>query len=279
MRAVIAVPILLFAGVARAEDIEDLLIRDLCARKSHPTDYNGDPLPCPDDVRVTNSEPPHVQAFDSDPPPPAPAKVRGIDYELRPRWQGGLGVRFGSLRIDGVDADYKVGVVLAGGVHLDRLAVLGEYALAGVAYHGAGGAAAALGSAVPTSDTDGIAHRLGIAARYAIAKASSVAEVGEPQVIGELWLEAGAGEQLVQWDKGGLLERPEFTLGVGMQTSARTKALHRGGMSISFRVGFARRTDLDGAAATCSAPCTQATPPAAWSDRSYALDLTYVFGG
>jgi hypothetical protein len=30
--------------------------------------------------------------------------------------------------------------------------------------------------------------------------------------------------------------------------------------------------------ATCSAPCTEATPPVAWSDRSYLLETGFVFG-
>ena len=34
----------------------------------------------------------------------------------------------------------------------------------------------------------------------------------------------------------------------------------------------------DGAAPTCSAPCTEATPPTAWSDRSYMFDAEYAFG-
>jgi hypothetical protein len=200
--------------------------------------------------------------------------VLGPDFESVLRWQASLGVQVGNMRVDGDPLDYFVGVTGAGGVQLDRLVVRGELTLSGVEYHGSTGLSR--GGLPPYGDTDGFMQRIGIAARYAFAKGATAPELGATRSIGELWIEAGAGEERIAWDRGGVLVRPDLVLGIGT-TGALRGATRRYGLSGSFRIYFARRTDLD-TTPTCSAPCTEATPPAAWSDRAFMFDLDYTFG-
>ena len=223
-----------------------------------------------------------------DPPPPphgAPAsadQALGVDHERDPHWIGEVGMRIGGSSINGVDNGTVDELLLAGGLHRDRMTLLGEYGASMVQHEATSTSDAVLGttSAVPGVTTKGTMHRFGLDARYAFARTSSTPLVSDHdhQLVGELFVQAGAGLELVQWDLGGRIVRPELSVEVGMLGAYRTSARRRDGWFVALRFQVDRRFDLDGAGATCSAPCTAETPPVAWGDRSYMLETGFVFG-
>ncbi|HUJ57453.1 MAG TPA: hypothetical protein VLX92_03145 [Kofleriaceae bacterium] len=278
----LALALALAASTARADDLDDAIAKVLCPG---PVEHANESDPCDSQeilakatVAAAATVPTHDDEVPPAPPAPPDPSVKP-KYELGPgpHWQRELDARFGSATVDGAPIDYKLGVAIAGGLRFDRLTVLGEYAIAGVGYQGPFDASAARG-ALPEGDTDGIMHRFGLTGRVAFARGDTEPSVGNPGVDGTLWLEAGAGEEIIDWDKGGALHRPDLALGIGVTGGYRTGHGNRGGIVLGFRVLFAERTDLDQTSATCSAPCTEATRPAAWGDRSYLFDLGITFG-
>ena len=227
-----------------------------------------------------------TSAARADPPdpkaPPLPGEreaaasyAEAIDYEHRVRWQAELALFLGGAPIDGVPASTSPGYSLAAGVHRDRITVLGEYTLAELRYRAPSTMVAAQGDAL-YSDATGLLHRVGVTARYSFAKATS--GEGVAKWIGELWLEGGVGEQIARWDGGGTFARPDVVFGFGMQGARRGSVRSRGGLFVAFRVGIARRTNVDDAAATCSAVCTMPSQPAQWTDRTAMLHVGLLFG-
>jgi hypothetical protein len=268
-------------STARADGLDDAIARELCG--STPT---TDGLVVPNCSVGESAAAAFAGSGDDEQPPTRSLEraassegrappVLGPDLEHDRRWIGSVGIQLGSAKADGGDLDYVIGVTGAAGIQHDRVSVLGEYTLSGVEYHGPIITSALRVGMPPVGDTDGVMHRLGVVARYAFAKGATAPEVGAVRTIGELWFEAGAGVQRTDWDKGGVLVRPDLVIGLGLTGALRGE--RRGGIAAAFRVYFARRTDLDDTP-TCSAPCTQATPPAAWSDRAYMFDLAYAFG-
>ena len=213
---------------------------------------------------------------------PAPVAHHAIDYEQRVRMQGEIDLRVGPASVDGTHVGTVAGAAGALGAHLGRFTLLGDYAISPISYPSMPAVdVAAHGQPLPIAGSDGLLyHRLGVTGRYSFAKAESApgSLAEDMQMLGELWLEGGVGEEIIQWDRGGTFERPDLALGIGMQGMLRTSADRRGGVFFAFRVHFARRTDLDGLGPTCSAVCTQATPPSQWSDRSYMFETGFVFG-
>ncbi len=218
-----------------------------------------------------------TQAGDAEPmpaaPPPAPARPP-LGEPRDWQWQGDLALALGNARVDGAAVDTYPTLVAAAGVHRERWTLLGEYALGGEHYHAA---TIALGSTtLPPRDTDGIVHHVGVAARYAFLHGFTADDTLAAD--GDLWLQGDGGEEFVRWDEGGLLARPYLGLALGLQGALHGQGHRRHAMYLAFRVQVARRTDLDGAAATCSAPCTEATPPAVWSDRSVQVRIGFAWG-
>jgi hypothetical protein len=279
----IAVASLSLVGLARADALDDDIARELCGtspsgglsvpnctlsvagklafaqRSAQSDDEERPPLP------------PHAKLAAGAEPP----EILGPDFEEALRWRSSVGVQVGSMTINDQSLDYILGITATSGIQLDRLIVRGEYTLSGVHYTGPNGLAR--GGLGTQSDTAGVMQRVGIAGRYAFGKLDSPSYVGEPQGIGEMFIEGGAGWEHIAWDKGGVYQRPDVTIGIGLTGAVRGEH-SRSGMTMAFRMYVGRRTDLDGAAPTCSAPCTEATPPTAWSDRSYMFDAEYTFG-
>ena len=231
----------------------------------------------------------HAEAVDSEEPPaPAPLAVAStppldplaIDHEVGLHWIGHAGLRFGSSRIDGADGGTVTELLLAGGVRLDRLTVLGEYGLSLVHHEATTTEPAADGMPPPFQTTDGVMHRLGVDVRYAFVHGHTIPRYSDhdQQLAGELYVQAGTGVEIIQWDLGGRLVRPDVSVAIGMLGAYRTSAARRQGWFVDLRVQVARRIDRVGAEPTCSAPCTAATPPVAWSDRTYLLETGFVFG-
>jgi hypothetical protein len=155
--------------------------------------------------------------------------------------------------------------------------VLGEYTLTAEHYVAAPDGVVALGSAqLPARDTDGLVHRLGAVGRYAFLHGTTDADGA--LLGGSLWVQGDFGEELTRWDEGGLLARPYLGVGIGVQGALRGAVGRRHAMYLAFRMQVARRTDLGNAGATCSAPCTEATPPEVWSDRSWQIRLGFAWG-
>jgi hypothetical protein len=198
-----------------------------------------------------------------------------IDYEHRVRWQAELAVFVGDAPIDHVDASTSPGYSIASGIHDDRITLLGEYTLAEIHYHSPIMEVGALSSPA-NFDANGLLHRVGLTGRYAFVKLSSAE--GLVRWHGDAWLEAGVGEQIARWDRGGTFTRPDLALGIGIQAARRASSASHAGVFVALRFQFGRRTDIDNAPPTCSAPCTMASPPAAWSDRSALLHVGFLFG-
>ena len=205
----------------------------------------------------------------------AASYAEAMDYEHRLRWQVELGLFLGGAPIDGVPASTSPGYSLAAGLHRDRVTLLGEYTIAELRYRAPNPMLAAQGDTLLV-DTTGILHRIGVTARYAFAE--QIAGAGVAKWVGELWLEGGVGEEVARWDGGGTFARPDVVFGLGMQGARRGSSRRRGGLFVAIRVGVARRTNVDNAAATCSAVCTMPSQPAQWTDRSALLHVGFLFG-
>jgi hypothetical protein len=208
-----------------------------------------------------------------DPEPPLPPKPH-IDYEAQWRPIYELLWRHGGPMVFGTPSDSTNAFGFDAGVHRDRLSFLGEYSLGGIGYH-------PMVTALRTDGaigSDGLIHRFGGVARWAYAKAATEVEDEGFQVLGDLYVDVGGGIEVIRWDNGGTLVRPDLAFGIGGEWGFRVSPKQRGLVSIALRMHVARRNDRDNAAEVCSAPCSWPTSPTAWSDRSYMLELGYTFG-
>ena len=195
------------------------------------------------------------------------------DHALR--WQGeiALGTNLESAVVDGTDVSSWPSLTLGGGLATGRFVALATYTLTAEHYPGSTTTALATTPQPAFEDTDGVVHRLGLAGRYSFLHGAS-----DGGVLGDVWLQGDGGEEFTRWDRGGLLARPYFGVGLGWQTGFASSAHRRHQLYVALRVQVARRSDLDDALATCSAPCTEATPPERWADRSLELRVGYAWG-
>jgi len=239
-----------------------------CPGKVAVLDYNDEPsLPVPVEKQLPDREPAPA-------PPPPPPRPPPIDYERDWRWQADVALGVGSAVVDGVGVANWPQLSVTTGAHFARLSLLGEYSLGAEHYQAPSNAVIALGSA-PARDTDGMVHRFGAVARYAVLH--GIVDTDASQLGGDLWLQGDFGEELTRWDEGGLLERPYFGVGLGLQGALRGSPHRRHALFVAVRMQVARRSDIGGAP-TCSAPCTEATRPEAWSDRSWQLRIGFLWG-
>ncbi len=99
--------------------------------------------------------------------------------------------------------------------------------------------------------------------RYTFASSAS-----DDSFIGALWGEAGAGYEHVAWSTGGVLDRPDAELAVGVDLGVRRDRdgapgtrRRRVGYFMDVR-SFVGEAPLDPSApAQCGGPCTMATTP------------------
>jgi hypothetical protein len=240
-----------------------------CPGKVALLDYNDEPnIPVPVEKQLPDREAvPAPQAPLPRPPP--------IDYERSWRWQADVAFGVGSAVVNGVGITNWPQLSVTTGAHFARLSLLGEYSLGGEHYQAPSNSVIALGS-LPARDTDGIVHHFGAVARYAVLHGTTDTDSG--QLAGDLWLSGDFGEELTRWDEGGLLERPYFGIGFGLQGTLHGSPRSRHAVFVAVRMQVARRSDVDSAASTCSAPCTEPTRPEAWSDRSWQLRVGFLWG-
>ncbi|HTR52149.1 MAG TPA: hypothetical protein VMJ10_15655 [Kofleriaceae bacterium] len=260
---------------------------------------------CPSRTQVADADdsPPRTRVADADdsPPPVEPGEIRAAtvaallqrhDSETPTvvlpaaavpdrlvlddsalRWQGEAAIGFGNAVVDGTSVSAWPSLNLGGGIASGRFAALATYTLTAEHYSASGATALSTTPAPAYEDTDGIVHRLGLAGRYSVLH--GVSDIG---LLGDMWLQGDGGEEFTRWDRGGLLERPYVGIGLGFQGGLASSAHKRHAMYVAVRVQIARRSDLDDALATCSAPCTEATPPERWSDRSIELRVGFAWG-
>lgn len=244
----------------------------------------ADRLPVPDErLPPSQPSPPPIDTLDDplppaeEPTPPVPPAPPPFDFEghWRPVYE--LLWRHGGPSVFGVTSDSKNAFGFDAGLHRSRLSFLAEYSLGGIGYHTTLSPARSDGSPV-TVGSDGLMHRFGAVVRWAYAKGQSDVESGGFQGLGDLYVDAGAGVEVIRWDDGGTLVRPDLAFGIGGETGFRVSKTQRGTLAVALRMHVARRDDRDNLAATCAAPCTWPSEPTAWSDRSYMLELGYTFG-
>jgi hypothetical protein len=247
-----------------------------CPGKVAVLDYNDEPNSVgPRYGQLPDSEPLSPSPV---PPPPPPPRPPSIDYERLWGWQCEVALGLGSAVVDGIGVGNWPQLSGAIGMQHARVTLMGEYSLGAEHFHAPQDGVIALGSAqLPARDTDGLVHRFGAVARYAVLH-GTVDTDGGSQLGGDIWLQGDFGEELTRWDEGGLLERPYLGVGLGIQGALRGAPHRRHALYVALRMQIARRSDVGSAAATCSAPCTEATPPEAWSDRSWQLRLGFLWG-
>jgi hypothetical protein len=106
----------------------------------------------------------------------------------------------------------------------------------------------------------GRSARVGATVRYSLLDAGPNAGA----VGGDWWVEAGAGYEHVNWNAGGVLDRPDLVLGMGLEVDGRpgygTSHMQHAGWYFGFRtvVGQAPKSD---APTVCGGPCTMASQP------------------
>ena len=169
----------------------------------------------------------------------------------RTRVFAAAGGRIGSFTLEGNGTGAAIAFHLDLGVRRDRWLAFGSYDALGV--------------------TTGLAHRLGVAARYSLSR------FAENDVGLDVWTEAGVGVEHVRWDAGGTLTRPDLALGIGATLLYLDRVRHTG-VTAGLRITIAPRdVSAPAHAPSCGGPCDTATPPASF-DRSFLFDITVPFG-
>jgi hypothetical protein len=169
----------------------------------------------------------------------------------KPRFEGAFGLLVGGYSVSTVGGS-AVGMHFDGALRMDRLAIVGEYDFLSIGE-----------SAYEVEDpVRGHLHRLGVNARYSIAAFGG----REVPIRGDLWIEGGIGNQLVQWHGGGELSRRDLAFGVGGQMTARVGKDKPNyiGFYYAFRGLMARDPIGKPGEPTCAGPCDMATGPSPW---------------
>ena len=183
-----------------------------------------------------------------------------LHHQIRP--EGALGFLVGAFQVGWLGTT-------AAGAHLDagarwcRFALLGEYDFLVLSE-----------DAARPDPTHGLAHRIG-----ANLRASPFAfAMFDHRMLGDLWVEAGAGRQIVRWYDGGRLARNDVSLGVGGQIAFRfgERRAKRVGIYYAMKVLIAPRAETKGSG--CDGPCDAATDPMPY-DLGVFFNLGIPFGG
>lgn len=153
-----------------------------------------------------------------------------------------IGIMTGGLDLGTTNAD-ATGIALSGGLRFGELSLLAEFNHFSV-----------------QASESGTMNRVGAVARY------SIVPLGDEKsfATGDLWVEAGAGWEHLNWRRGGVLNRPDIALGFGWQGNfvLDEKSDHPRyfGPFFALRALVAPGPDSD-EEAVCGGPCDRATPP------------------
>lgn len=210
--------------------------------------------------------------------------VAVVAADAAPHAQYGIGFRAGSFHVGSI-YDIGFGFGLEAGVRIGRLQLLGDYTLFGLTTgwtqpQSKDSSAAMTTTPLPDGTTPphpgGVAQRLAAIARYSPARFMEAQHgVG---VRGDIFVEGGIGEQLIEWSGGGYLHRTDISLGAGFSIQFRGPH-HHGGYYLGARVVLA--DPPSGAqmptGATCAGPCDGPSQPIQ-IDRSVEGMFTVIFG-
>lgn len=185
----------------------------------------------------------------------------GKDSWEKTRFEGAVGGLVGGQSVGWVHGTAG-GLHLDAGLRLDRLYLYGEYDFMSVGQD--------------SYDVDepvrGFMHRGGVSARYSVATVGGKRDI---PVRGDFWIEAGLGDQVINWHEGGRLHRPDVSMGLGGQASFRLgrdkpKFL---GFYYALKVTVADAPPRKDNQPTCAGPCDYPTPPS-----PYDVGIFFNFG-
>jgi hypothetical protein len=194
-------------------------------------------------------------------------------------WEGQLAMRWVNVRYD-EGTSWGWGLGARGGATFGRhLAVMIDYSDIGTnAPSGWSPTAnvAALGGSVPAAPTSnsGSFTRIGALARYTVRSKFGGTSSGEKSLLARAWILAGVGHEIVLWDAGGRLTRPDLAIGLGGSFGGIGKRSF-GDSYFEIQLWIAPRSRSG--ATTCGGPCDIATPPPPF-DRSLVIDWGISFG-
>ena len=209
------------------------------------------------------------------------AEVQVAEQDRLPQWEGALAFDAGSFHTSSV-TNLAVGLDVEAGLRMNRLALLGEYRFLGLSsFDGptppTAGVAAMASTTPAASVPTGYVHRFGLALRYSLFEVFTPCHTDWPCGFRtDLWLEGGVGEQLIQWDAGGQLHRPDVSLGLGWSIGGRDDSRHEA-YFIAVRATLSRPPAGVSNTPTCAGPCDTPTPPVN-VDRSILFTTGFVFG-
>ena len=266
--AAIALTILAFMAPCSRADAESYEPTDPIAKARRPPPLAVDD-PLLDDPPTESTSSIATPAYEH--PPYEPRRSRWTQLRLFVA----AGVRFGSFTINGDSSGTAIPFHLDAGVRRDRWLAFASYDVFGVTARVPAVPDGPLGAARSSElaglgDGSGVAHRVGVAARYTLSRFS------ENDGGLDFWGEAGLGVEHLRWDAGGTLTRPDLALGIGATFVYLGRSRHSG-ITAGLRITIAPRTDDANAPPACGGPCDTATPPASF-DRSFLFDLTVPFG-
>ena len=169
----------------------------------------------------------------------------------KPRFEGAFGMLAGGYSVSTVSGS-AIGMHADAGLRMDRLALVGEYDYLSIGQ-----------SSYDYDDPiRGNLHRLGANVRYSLASFGG----RDIPIRGDIWVEGGVGNQLVQWNGGGELSRRDLAFGIGGQMTARLGREKPSyiGFYYAFRGLVAQDPLHKPGEPTCAGPCDMATGPSPW---------------
>ncbi len=209
------------------------------------------------------------------------ADVAVLAADREPQWEAGVAFAVGSFHTGPV-YNSAYGADLLGGVRLGRFGFYGTYSLLGLGaestYTLPGTAALTDDGSEPapsTTQPSGLAQRLGLDVRYSLAR--FIEATGGAAFAGDIWVEAGFGEQFIRWNEGGTLHRADLSFGFGMQLGGRGPQ-HHGAYFFGVRATVAHSPPAyNSDISTCAGPCDTPTPPLGL-DKSILFTTGIMFG-
>ena len=201
---------------------------------------------------------------------PVTAAADISDPDLGTTMEGSVAARMGSYQLDGVDTG-EICLHSSLGMRHDRLALVGAYDYCGTTWPGMD---TTRGGPASSRDADGSIHQLALFGRWYFAHLSM--KPADVWLAGDFFAEVGGGEQLLDWDGGGRLTRPDFEFGIGGH-----EVIHAGhtkfGLEVALHAAIARRPNDIVGPPTCAGPCDTPTRPSAY-DHSIRFDIGIMFG-
>ncbi len=188
------------------------------------------------------------------------------------RFEGDVGFLLGGMSVGPIDG-FAGGMYGAGGIRHDRLALLGEYDLLSV---GQTANPAADPTMPPPDPVRGYLQRAGFDVRYSVVRFGG----GDAGIRGDIWLEGGAGGEVIQWYEGGRLHRGDVSVGFGGQVTFKIGSdSHRHYIGFHYAVKglVAKAPPRKDDSPTCAGPCDEPTPPVPY-DTGIFFNFGIVFG-